>query len=329
MRFSVIIPVYNAENTINRCVDSLLNQSYEDFEIVLVNDGSKDRSGELCREYAERLPNVKYVAKENGGVSSARNAGLDVAEGEYILFVDSDDYVLDRYFESLEQNDRTDYLIFDIQIKRNESLEEKVFPWNPSEEMWQNVLQLVTSRGGGPCNKRFRGKLIRKHGIRFPDDLNVGEDFVFCLNYLCCAASSEKCDQVLYCVDESSDHSLTRGYHPDSVEQALRIYRYAFSIIDSSDLSEQHKNMLRSVLDYNYYRTAFACIKDFLEQKDISFFHVRKKIKEMLACFWYNRYGLPKAQGGVHRYMRWCVYKQNSFCAYLICMGHKLLAKAK
>lgn len=329
MRFSVVIPVYNAENTIRRCLNSLLDQNYEDYEIVLVNDGSKDRSGELCQEYAARFSNVKYIAKENGGVSSARNAGLDAAEGEYILFVDSDDYVLDKYFETLEQNASADYLVFDIQRKRNSHQEDKTLRWQSSEAMWENILQLVTSRGGGPWNKRFRGSVIREHEIRFPEDLNVGEDFIFCLRYLCCSAHSEKCDHVLYCLDESSDHSLTRGYHPDSAEQALRIYRYAFSAIDGLELTEQQKHQLQSALDYNYYRTAFACIKDLLEQKENSFFCVRKPIKQIQSRFWEDRHGFPKAQGKVHRYMRWCIRTQNSFLAYLICAGHKQYSKVK
>ena len=329
MRFSVIIPVYNAEGTLKRCLNSLLNQNYKDYEIVLVNDGSKDHSGELCEEYANSFSNVKYIAKENGGVSSARNVGLDVAEGEYILFVDSDDYVLDKYFETLEQGANVDYYVFDIQTKTKTRIENKVIDWKSSEKMWENILQLVTSRGGGPWNKRFHSSVIREYGIRFPEDLKVGEDFIFCLRYLCCSVRSEKCDQVLYCLDESSNHSLTRGYHPDSAEQALRIYRYAFSAIDKLDLSEQQKNQLQSALDFNYYRTAFACIKDLLEQKENSFFRVRKPIKQIQSCFWADRHGLPKVQGKVHKYMRWCIRTKNSFLAYLICVGHKQYSKVK
>ena len=92
-KISVIIPVYNAESTLRRCVDSVLAQTFTDFECLLINDGSKDKSGEICDEYAIRDSRVRVFHKENGGVSSARNVGLDNATGEWIAFVDSDDWV--------------------------------------------------------------------------------------------------------------------------------------------------------------------------------------------------------------------------------------------
>ena len=90
---SVIIPVYNVEKYLQRCVDSILNQTYRDLELVLVDDGSLDNSGLMCDAYAAQDPRVRVIHKENGGVSSARNAGLDAAKGDYITFVDSDDYI--------------------------------------------------------------------------------------------------------------------------------------------------------------------------------------------------------------------------------------------
>ena len=102
MKFSVIIPVYQAEKTISRCLNSLLDQQFDDFELVVVNDGSVDHSSIICKKYAERDNRVHYYEKENGGVSSARNMGLSLAQGEYILFVDSDDYVYEGYFQEID-----------------------------------------------------------------------------------------------------------------------------------------------------------------------------------------------------------------------------------
>ena len=103
MKYSVIIPVYNAEKTLKRCVDSLLEQDYTDAEIILVNDGSKDGSEDICREYAEAHPNIRLISQQNGGVSTARNAGLDAAQGEYIVFVDSDDHVVPGFFSIMDK----------------------------------------------------------------------------------------------------------------------------------------------------------------------------------------------------------------------------------
>ena len=99
IRYSVIIPVFNAEKTLRRCVDSLLDQERDDIEIILVNDGSKDGSLDICNAYQRGHSCVRVIDKENGGVSSARNAGLDAAKGTCVVFVDSDDYVsISRFY---------------------------------------------------------------------------------------------------------------------------------------------------------------------------------------------------------------------------------------
>ena len=103
MRYSVIIPVYNAEATLSRCLDSLVSQQFFDYELLLINDGSADGSDAICREYAAAYPKIRYFTKENGGVSSARNLGLSQAHGEYVLFVDSDDYVAKDYFAVISE----------------------------------------------------------------------------------------------------------------------------------------------------------------------------------------------------------------------------------
>ena len=98
---SVIIPVYKVEDYIHRCVDSVLTQTYGNLEIILVDDGSPDRCGEICDEYAAKDKRVVSIHKKNGGLSDARNAGMEVCEGEYITFLDSDDWVVPNYIERL------------------------------------------------------------------------------------------------------------------------------------------------------------------------------------------------------------------------------------
>ena len=98
---SVIVPVYNVEKYLNRCIDSILAQTFSDFELLLIDDGSKDKSGEICDQYAEKDDRIKVLHKENGGASAARNTGIDHAVGEYIMFADSDDYIGRNMLESL------------------------------------------------------------------------------------------------------------------------------------------------------------------------------------------------------------------------------------
>ena len=98
---SVIIPVYKVEKYLSKCVESIINQTYKNLEIILVNDGSPDNCGEICDEYAKKDSRIKVIHKENGGLSDARNAGIEIASGQYIAFVDSDDYIASNMYERM------------------------------------------------------------------------------------------------------------------------------------------------------------------------------------------------------------------------------------
>lgn len=179
---SVIIPVYNAEATLNKCVDSVLKQHFTDFEVILVDDGSKDGSCQICEEYARRDSRVTVIHKENGGVSSARNRGLDIAKGTWVTFVDSDDYLGDGF---LQNEELTADIVFGSYLNVIDAREAGGFS---SKVMREASLGNVVARYGndtilrGPCVKWFRRDLIGN--IRFPEDMKVGEDTCFVWQYL-------------------------------------------------------------------------------------------------------------------------------------------------
>lgn len=104
MKLSIIVPVYKVEKYLDRCVQSILGQTFEDFELILVDDGSPDSCGKMCEDWAGKDSRIKVIHKKNGGLSDARNAGLDIAQGEYIGFVDSDDYIKPDMYEILVSN---------------------------------------------------------------------------------------------------------------------------------------------------------------------------------------------------------------------------------
>ncbi|MGN1327029.1 MAG: glycosyltransferase family 2 protein, partial [Clostridia bacterium] len=108
-KVSVIVPIYNVEKYITKCLESLANQTLEDIQIILVNDGSTDNSGKIAKEYADKYSNIIYLEKENGGLSDARNYGLKYATGDYISFVDSDDYVNKELYSNLINYMNNDY----------------------------------------------------------------------------------------------------------------------------------------------------------------------------------------------------------------------------
>ena len=180
---SIIVPVYNTENFLHRCIDSILAQTYTDFELLLIDDGSKDASGRICDEYVAKDERIRVFHKENGGVSSARNLGLDHVQGEWITFVDADDYIEENFLKSFEGNLDADLVVG--------NMEEKGPRGNLLENIPAGYYQSLRKVLNGNLNKlAFQapwGKLFRKNlvdSIRFDERMTTGEDFYFMLVYL-------------------------------------------------------------------------------------------------------------------------------------------------
>ena len=181
---SIIIPVYNAENFLCSTVDSILSQNSLDYELLLIDDGSKDKSGKICDEYARQDGRVRVFHKKNGGVSSARNLGIDKASGEWMLFVDSDDLVLPSALDFIETcikkyNVNCDFFLFKHQCGG----EHVNIPFSPEvtvDEFLMNMLsyKVVSS----PWAKLYRTVYVKK--IRFNQNLRIGEDLLFNVEYV-------------------------------------------------------------------------------------------------------------------------------------------------
>lgn len=186
---SIIVPIYNSENYLNRCVDSILSQTYTDFELLLIDDGSTDGSGTICDEYAEKDSRITVFHKPNGGVSLARNIGLDNARGEWITFCDADDYVSPSYLENLiaaVDNPEID-LVFNYAIVHcNGKVEKEDYPEKEisiseiSDLFLHNDLIWHTST----WSKLFRRSIIENYNIRYIEDVHIGEDALFLFTYL-------------------------------------------------------------------------------------------------------------------------------------------------
>lgn len=178
---SVICPIYQAENYLKRCVDSILEQTFDDFELLLINDGSRDRSGEICDEYARKDNRVRVFHKANGGVCSARNMGLDNALGEYSIHVDPDDWVEPTMLEELyakAKADNADMVICDFFI--NWEKRQMYSSQCPSSLDHNTVMrELFNNLHASSWNKLVRCQCYRDRGIRFPEHLSIWEDTFF------------------------------------------------------------------------------------------------------------------------------------------------------
>lgn len=217
---SIIIPVYNSECYLRDCINSILSQSYKDFELLLVDDGSTDSSGEICDNYSNIDPRVRVFHKKNSGVSSTRNFGMQQAKGEYFIFVDSDDEIstnaLSTLCHKINEFPNADVIIFGIKISRNSIVTQEN---NPQPGFWKKndfdkvYLSLYFKfLINSPVNKVYKKKLIFK-GIEFPKDMSLGEDLIFCNSYLMVCQSFLLIDEALYIYKQREQNSLTTKYY--------------------------------------------------------------------------------------------------------------------
>lgn len=181
---SIIVPVYNSESTLNRCVDSILNQVFHDWELLLIDDGSTDRSGEICDQYDAKDQRINVFHKKNGGVSTARNVGLDNAKGSWVTFIDSDDFVSINFLSTFVRFQSSDLYIYGIQFINNSTI------FLPPEECIkiEDVMELDNLLNKlyftVPWGKIYKNDIVQKNNIRFNINLKIGEDTDFVLKYL-------------------------------------------------------------------------------------------------------------------------------------------------
>ena len=274
MKYSVIIPVYNAERTLHRCLDSLLSQPRDDAEILLINDGSTDGSGTTCNAYAQKHSCVRYIAKENGGVSSARNHGLDRASGDYILFVDSDDYVTPDFFAAVDavlaEHDY-DLIQFSNYFTDGTNQTERIrepFQAATREMLFPKLIEtLYKKKSNGPVAKVFRRSLIEAHGIRFPEDMEVGEDRAFYMHYSLFMRSFCVSAHPIYIVNTENEQSLSRKHRDDLDEQTAHMNAYLEAAMQRSGVPEAERAEYQKALNYDRLRMVYSKAKALHREK--------------------------------------------------------------
>ncbi len=220
IKISIIVPVYNVENYIHRCLDSLMDQTYKNLEIILVDDGSTDSSGIICDEYSKKDRRIQVIHKKNGGLVSARKAGILLATGEYSTYVDSDDWIEDSAYEEMEkilEYYHPDVLTFgfekeysDFTIKRKEVLSEGFY----TRERFLTELEKCIEMKLFFCpvvftsvwSKIFKTELLKKNQIKVDDEIGIGEDAAVTFPYILetSAASDVYKRQYHYCARNNS-----------------------------------------------------------------------------------------------------------------------------
>lgn len=271
MQYSIIIPIYNAEATLHRCLDSLVGQQFSDYELLLINDGSTDDSDAICREYANTYSCVRYFAKENGGVSSARNLGLEQAKGEYILFVDSDDYVADNYFAAISaavKDTSPDLLLFGYCNLGDKSAEWSTGEFYESTET--GVAKQVSSAlrrylFSSLWNKVFKREIINEYKLEFKSDLDIGEDQTYVFEYTMNIETIASITDILYFEDTANCYSLSRKARPYLTEQLMEVNRRMYSAYRFKEHSPQAARCYETALSWMVYRSVYSSSKELLK----------------------------------------------------------------
>ena len=279
LKVSVIIPAYNAENTISAVIEDLLRQNFLNMEIIVVDDGSTDNTAAIVRSFNEK--NIRFIKKENGGVSSARNRGIQEANGEYLMFADADDgcppEMVQLAVEALEKQ-KVDYLIAGYtKVYKDKTV--KSLPGSVvffGDEIRNNLSSILSNNFNCVYAKVYKLDILRKHHIKFDEKLPLGEDFNFNLEYLLSVSSMAYLNNSLY-------------YYLADNSMATTIYRKNFYTHRQESLEKMNntlaahnlQNPMKEVLQVKMFFAAVFNIQK--KQCPMPFFEKTSTIKELKA----------------------------------------------
>ena len=259
---SIIVPIYNAEQYLRRCVDSILNQEYTDYELLLVNDGSTDASGDICEEYRDRDPRVIVIQKENTGVSDSRNRALDRARGKYLQFLDSDDWITPdatRLFVRAAEEYGCDMVISDFYRVVGERLspkgdieEEGVLT---REEFAAHMMENPADFYYGVLwNKLYRRDIVEEHKLRMDTDISWCEDFMFNLEYIRYAKVFYALHAPIYYYVKRKGSLASQGINiSKTVKMKLNVFEYYNNfykhVLEEEDYEKNRLQVYRFFID--------------------------------------------------------------------------------
>ncbi len=253
-QISVIVPVYKVEPYLRRCVDSILAQTFTDFELILVDDGSPDGCPAICDEYAEKDSRVVVIHQENGGVSRARNAGIDAARGEYLFFVDSDDWIEPEHIEVLLPTEDEDLVyggkkyIYHNSVQRTDSIPNMIIDSNNLDTykklIVSGIYEIISIT---PC---YKLSIIRDNSIRMDERISFAEDAIFNLSVLThckCIRYETKCT---YCYRIDNIISASHHLHKNRLEAEIKKSMLKELFLSNNDYSVRWSHWQSAIIHY-------------------------------------------------------------------------------
>lgn len=289
-KVSIIVPVYNTDKYLPKTIDSILNQTYQNTEIILINDGSTDRSGIICDKYKQKDSRIKVIHKKNSGVSATRNAGIDIATGYYIQFVDSDDYLELTMTESIVGflENEVDLVICsytaEFKNRKKNIIENHICPIEgiyKKSKFLMDFGELLNKRFINPIwNKLYITDIIKKNNVKFEEGLNMGEDLLFNINYLkicdCIRTSKEN----LYNYVNLNTNSLTASVKKDLfVNQQMLFGEVRQFLVEEDAFNTKTKDYI----EMSYTDSIVRCFENlFHPNSELSMKDKRVKIHEIV-----------------------------------------------
>lgn len=264
---SIVVPIYNVEKYIDKCIDSIINQSYNNLEIILVNDGSPDRSVEICNQYAEKDSRIKVINKDNGGLSDARNKGIDNASGDYIVFVDGDDYIeiltIEKAIQAMHEED-ADIVIWSYlaeHVDKNEIVQKtEVYKSDDSTYSKNNINQINLTIDkvnliGYAWNKMYKLDIIRNNDLYFLKGISLVEDMLFN------SVALKHCDKIVF-ISDSLTHYMQRPretlgaqFYENYFDLKIRAIKALSLLFEHWKIDIDDKNVILSSMGFNIVKS--------------------------------------------------------------------------
>lgn len=282
-KISIIVPVFNVEKHLTKCIDSILSQTFRNFELILIDDGSHDQSGTICDKYAETDYRIRVVHQKNQGVSSARNNGVEISRGDYICFVDSDDYLDLNYLEQLIKNE-ADIVLCGLVSETNKGNVVSIQRHNEYFALRKDINWELIFRCDSifaPYCKLFRRSILEEFSILFPLEVSWGEDAVFVADYLLHVESLcmvESCGY--HYVSYETEKRLTSSVRPDVVDTITSSREYVmekFQEISKVDFGKVEKH-----LNYGIMKACGYFVKFLFEDQTMTFCKKWKILKRFM-----------------------------------------------
>lgn len=291
INISVIVPVYNGENYIGKCLDSILNQTEKDIEIICINDGSTDNSFDVLLEYQKKDNRITVINQHNHGVSFSRNEGMRISRGDYIAFVDCDDRLDIKMLEIMHRNIRNSgadvvicsaNVICNKQTKETDNIFRQLSVTSSDTSKINDSYRLESKNGLMPFvwNKLYRKQFLTDNSILFPENVSLGEDSVFLIQlYKCCPTVTFVSDRLYnysYMTDNSATDTMLKkapgrlNEHLKTVKAAVETYRDRKYVFDAPLASWIREQLLYDYLltDVNNEKKALSSLLDFLSEEE-------------------------------------------------------------